>query len=223
MKLVVAKRAFTSIDLEYWTRPELADIARKGFAALNLGIANNIIEILATEAAGSPQLMQTLCLQLCRNLNHRTKTLGSVQKTPTENEIREALEDTAQTMDFRSLVDVLDCGPKERGKERKIYPHTDGGSGDVYRCILRAIAADPPRLTFPYDELVSRVRRMCASDAPTGSSVQGSCEQMIRLAQTRFPDERQIDWNKEREVLDIAEPYLLFYLRWSHRLDEPNE
>ncbi len=214
---------FTSIDLEYWSREELTPIARKGFVALNLSIPDNVIEILATEAAGSPQLMQTLCLQLCRNVDHRVKSMAVVNKTPTEHEVQEALEDTAQTMDFRSLVDVLDCGPKERGKERKIYPHTDGRSGDVYRCILRAIAADPPRLAFTYDELVSRVRKLCSSDAPTGSSVQGSCEQMIRLAQTRFPDERQIDWNKEREVLDIAEPYLLFYLRWSHRLDEPNE
>ena len=78
--------------------------------------------------------MQTLCLQLCRNINHREKTTGLVAKNPTDAEVRQTLEDAAQTMDFRTLVDVLDCGPKERGKERKIYPHRDGRSGDVYRC-----------------------------------------------------------------------------------------
>jgi uncharacterized protein (DUF3820 family) len=46
---------------------------------------------------------------------------------------------------------------------------------------------------------------------------------MIKLARTKFPDEKAIDWNKEREILDIAEPYLLFYFRWSGRLKEPNE
>ena len=29
----------------------------------------------------------------------------------------------------------------------------DDSEGDVYRCVLKAVAADPPRLSLPYDEL----------------------------------------------------------------------
>ncbi len=214
---------FTGIDLTYWSMEELEKIAAKGFAALNAELAADYTKKLAVEAAGSPQLMQTLCLQLCRTLSHRDRTTQLRALSPTSSELSEIFNDAATTMDFRSLVDVLDCGPKERGRERKVYALIEGKRGDVYRAILRAIASDPPKLSFSYDELLSRVKSICVDEHPSGGSIHGSCEHMIKLAQQRFPNERQIDWNKEREVLDIAEPYLLFYLRWSDRLSEVNE
>jgi hypothetical protein len=60
------------------------------------------------------------------------------------------LEQTSASTDFRSLVDVIDAGPRTRGVERKIYPFKDGTSGDVYRCVLKAVASNPPRLSFSY-------------------------------------------------------------------------
>ena len=214
---------FTAIDLTYWAIDELIQIAQKGFTALNAALPADYYRVLAREAAGSPQLMQTLCLQTCRTLSHRDRTLGTVTFNPQPNQKQEVFGDAAATMDFRSLVDVLDCGPKERGKERKVYKFLDGRTGDVYRCILAGIASDPPALSFSYDELLSRVTKICASEHPSGGSIHGSCEHMVKLAQQRFPNERQIDWNKEREVLDITEPYLLFYLRWSARLAQSND
>lgn len=43
---------------------------------------------------------------------------------------------------------------------------------------------------------------------------------MDKLALERFPDERALSWDATKEVLDIPDPYLLFYLRWSGRLAE---
>ena len=37
----------------------------------------------------------------------------------------------------------------------------------------------------------------------------------------RFARERAIDWDDQKQILDIPDPYLLFYLRWSGRLMEP--
>ena len=178
---------------------------------------------LAKEAAGSPQLMQLICLQMCfvNNLRSKSQTFRSIAIDT--NELAAVFEQTSTSTDFRSLFDVLDCGPKLRGKERKIYQFTDGSCGDVYRCILKAIAADPPTLSFNYNSLVARTSSICANENPSGSSLSGSCAQMIKLAQENFPNERAIDWDSEKEVLDIPDPYLSFYLRWSGRLLEKAE
>jgi hypothetical protein len=43
---------------------------------------------------------------------------------------------------------------------------------------------------------------------------------MSKLAVEKFPNERAIDWDEQKQILDIPDPYLLFYLRWSGRLQE---
>lgn len=118
-------------------------------------------------------------------------------------------------------MDVLDGGPRTRGTERKTYQFKDSTNGDVYRCILKAISSDPPQLSFPYDQILARIRSICDNEEPVGSSVIGSCLHMSKLAQEKFPKERVIDWDEQKLVVDIPDPYLVFYLRWSGRLMEP--
>jgi hypothetical protein len=43
---------------------------------------------------------------------------------------------------------------------------------------------------------------------------------MAKLAEDKFPKERVIDWDDQKQVLDIPDPYLAFFLRWSGRLME---
>jgi hypothetical protein len=38
---------------------------------------------------------------------------------------------------------------------------------------------------------------------------------MSKLALEKFPNERAIDWDEAKQVIDIPDPYLLFYLRCS--------
>lgn len=211
------------IDLKYWQPTELAKIATIGFAALNIGIDESAVKTLAGESAGSPQLMQSLCLQTCFVLNRRERaqtTLLAEEITITQDTLRRIFEQASATTDYRSLVDVLDAGPRIRGTERKTYRFADGTEGDVYRVVLRAMAYDPPRLSFPYEELLQRTVKVCIADSPVGSSVTGTCLHMSKLALEKFPNERAIDWDETKQVLDIPDPYLLFYLRWSDRLKE---
>ncbi len=129
-----------------------------------------------------------------------------------EDNLERILEQTSATTDYQSLVDVLDAGPRVRGTERKTYRFADGSEGDVYRAVLRAIAGNPPRLSFPYDELLQRTINVCVGESPVGSSVTGTCIHMSKLALEKFPNERAIDWDETKQVLDIPDPYLLFYL-----------
>jgi len=209
-----------SVDLSYWDSLELKEIARVGFEKLNAHIEDDVINVFCQECAGSPQLMQSICLHTCFHYGIREAHQGDepLVLNPKKKEIAQILKKTSTTTDFRSLVDVLDAGPVTRGIDRKTYKFSDGGEGDVYSALLKAVASDPPQLSFSYDELKNRTEQICSGDAPTGSSIISSCAQMARLSVEKFPKERTIDWDSQKFVFDLPEPYLMFYLRWSDRV-----
>lgn len=209
-----------SIDLEYWKSEELQRIATMGFGVLNASVPGDYVKAFSVESAGSPQLMQQICLAACltsRILEKRDAAQHIPKDFETMNKI---LAQTSANTDFRSLVDVLDSGAKTRGEPRKEHKFDDGTSGDTYRAVLKAIARNPPRLSFDYEELSKRVSAICKGDGPSGSSVITTCEQLKKLAEEKMPAERAIDWDEQKQILDIPDPYLLFYLRWSNRLRE---
>jgi hypothetical protein len=209
-----------ALDLDYWESHNLGQIATRGFSLLNTELNPGAVETFVAEAAGSPQLMQAICLNACFDMGVRSKLEAFRGLVIGQDQFHSIFERTSFITDFRSLVDVLDSGPKTRGTERKTYQFKDGTEGDVYRCILKAIAQNPPRLSYSYDDILHRVRAICVNEQPVGSSIIGSCLHMAKLALEKFPSERVIDWDEQKLVFDIPDPYLLFYFRWSGRLLE---
>ncbi len=68
-----------SIDFQYWGKEILQKIAYKGFPELGITYRNTAVDVLAGEAAGSPQLMQYLCLNSCYELGVRESGIGPVE------------------------------------------------------------------------------------------------------------------------------------------------
>jgi hypothetical protein len=84
---------------------------------------------------------------------------------------------------------------------------------------MRAIAADPPRLSFEYAELTRRLEEMCrGGDAPDGASVIRACVTLGQIA-SGFAGPPSLEWDDQDQILVLPDPYLLFYLRWSNALD----
>lgn len=123
----------------------------------------------------------------------------------------------SSTTDFSTLLDALHAGPKQRGSARKQYALVDGSVGDVYRCILLVLKQDPPLLAFGYDELIQRARSVCNdSVTPVGSSLVQALEQIQTISNDIQPSAPVVEWAED--VLDIVDPYFLYYLRCSSRL-----
>lgn len=205
------------IDIPKWQPAEIAEIGHQGFPRLGNSVDLPLINTLQSEACESPQLMQSLCLALSRRLE------DSGRSHATADDVRRALKFASLTVDFRNLVKALDQGAKTRGTERKIYMLRDGTTGDVYRVVLKAMASDPPRSNFNYQQLLDRVELVCKGQAPTGSSVVGTAAQLRRLAESVRGEtaSSEIDWDEDLQVLDIPNPFFLYYLRWSGLLMEP--
>ena len=202
------------LDFNYWDEAALMKIAQKGFLALKANITLATIQAFAIEAAGSPQLMQALCLNLC--FEHDLKeTLDVVQSFNSDIEfISKVCRRTAQTNDYSSVIRVMNQGPKVRGMERNAYVLIDGTASDVYPILVRAIAKSPPVLTLNYANLLERISSLCVKDHPQGSSVTGSCVHMSALAND-IAGASIMEWDGKQDILDIRDPYLLFALRWS--------
>ena len=206
-----------AIDIPDWDEAELSVIAQKGFDELNADFSPSVFRRLAGEAYGSPQLMQALCMNLCRVANLREAMPKKERLEVDETSITETLKDASDFANFAKLVQLLHSGPKVHGTERKQFSLTDGTEGDVYRAILLAIASDPPARSFTYDDVLGRVKAVCSATAPVGSSVSGSLGHMAAIAAEHYPDGPVLEWDED--VLTIIDPYFAFYLRASTKLE----
>ncbi|MCB5945252.1 ATP-binding protein [Acidocella sp. KAb 2-4] len=207
-----------SILFDYWTVPELEIIAKTGFEALDVDIAPEMIKQIATEALGSPQLMQSLCLNLCLEKGIRNKRVLERRIDVTDAEYRAALERTTLQTDYSRTVEKLHAGAKERGTQRKEFKFKDGSAGDVYRAILLALIENPPRLSFDYDEIMKRIKNICTDEFPVGSSVQLALKQMDGIAKDIKRDSPILEWDDDK--LEITNPYFMFYLRSSQKISQ---
>jgi hypothetical protein len=212
--------------MEYWRNDELESIGTEGFSRLKMEIPRSFISRFSVEACGSPQLMQALCLHTCYRFDV-FETLPEVKKfDPTEEDFKKILEATSALADSSTMVEALHGGPKTHGTDRNTYKFIDGTSGDMYRAVLLAMSTNPPLMSIPYSELVSRVKNVCVESSPSGRNVNDACEQLSKLAAKGVKSHGSIqsgpplEWDKttDPESMHIIEPYFLFYLRASQKL-----
>jgi hypothetical protein len=90
--------------------------------------------------------------------------------------------------------------------------------GDVYRLLIKALSLDPPQLNFRYQPLVDRITSICSSGTPSGSSITSACHHATNIGNDAAGD-NIVEWYSENDVLDIRDPYFLFYIRWSEAAD----
>ena len=140
-----------SIDFDYWEARDLELIGIKGLNFMGIDLAPAVVKSLASESLGSPQLMQTLCLNLCLELGFRNP-IDSDERTEVSGEaLSKAAQKTSMTTDYSTITRKLHEGAKQRGTQRKEFVLSDGSSGDVYRAILVALVQDSPSLSLSYD------------------------------------------------------------------------
>ena len=209
-----------AVDTKPWSEDELLKIGKIEFPILGYDVPEATLRKLAREAFTSPQLMQAICLQACFSVGISDSLDEVIARDFTPAEIRATLQETATRTDFGSLIRLMHEGPKTRGTERKDYDLEDQSRGDVYRALLLAIKRDPAAMSLPWNNLSRRVQAVCRPDSPQASSLSTACAQIARIAKDMYPGQRIVDWDGEpNNLLSIEDPYFLFYLRWSDKLD----
>jgi hypothetical protein len=210
------------VDTTFWTVAELQKIALVGFEKLQAELSPAVTLRFAREACGSPQLMQRICLDACFSLGIEKEFNQKRSFELSDEQMRTILEQSASHSDFSTMVANMHQGPKTRGTERREHDLTDGTSGDVYRVLLRAIAHGDPVMDLPYPVLMQRIEAVCRGGIPASSSIVQACRQIDAIAKRLAPTEKIIDWDDHEltGTMSIVDPYFLFYLRASRKLDQ---
>jgi hypothetical protein len=196
------------INIEPWKKEELKEIAVVGFNKLGIEIDHLVAERIATESLTSPQLMQSICLNL--------SLLSNIDET---NKLDTALVEksyrfTTVNLPYKDVINKLQSGPSTRGQKRKKYKISNGHEIDVYGIVLEAIALDPPLISITIDELKDRVDVLIESsnDRLDKNKLKTTLQAIQDIMTNSAAIYQVFEW-KDDQVY-ILEPLFLFYIRW---------
>ncbi|WP_037373225.1 hypothetical protein [Salinimicrobium xinjiangense] len=194
-----------------WERDELLEIPRTGFPLLNINVADEIIEDLASQAIGSPHLMQEFCREIC-NMHEIKETLEEkkqINYIDSFKLFRSVAQNTGKV-----IFDKLSKGPRQRADrmERKL---SNGTTTDIYGLVLHALAQLRPDLdTIEYETLRAAIKDVSSGSQPQAHEVTRVLDKMSQIAASDESSTPVIDWEKDERILHITDPFFAFYLRY---------
>lgn len=204
------------INIEAWKVEDLKEIAKIGFAKLNIHIEDNVAQMIAVESLSSPQLMQYICLNICTilemDLSNQDTVLAEILET--------AYRYTTANFEYGDVVALMKKGPNTRGKNRNLFTAKDGNEYDLYELIVKSIAENPPMMKLDFDTIRKRINELIADTCkkPTQQAIKESLAKLQELLNEREDIFKVLDWKEG--ILYILDPLFLFYLRWGGGQEE---
>ena len=196
------------INMEAWEVKDLKEIAKIGFAKLDIEIEDDIAEKIAIESLTSPQLMQYICLNICTIL----ELSQSGEKRVCSDILETAYRYTTANFEYGDVVAFLKKGPNPRGKSRKHFKAKDGRSYDLYELIVKSIAENPPIMQLEFEDVQERIVKLLDDDSekPKAQAIREHLTKLQELINGREDIFRVLDWKEG--TLYILDPFFLFYL-----------
>lgn len=200
------------IDIPVWSSEELCFIPNTGFALLNFDVSKETSDRLASEAMGSPHLMQEFCRGISK-LHQIERVSSPTPLMVLDDELEAIFRDVADTIG-RPIFEKLARGPRQR-TDRLERHLKDGRVVDIYELVLHGLAHIRPGLiSIEYEELRSAIRDVSASQIPQLHEVSRVLKHMATIAATDQSSTPVIDFEEEEKKLHITDPFFAFYLRW---------
>lgn len=196
------------INIETWKEEDLKQIVLKGFAKLNIEIAEEIANQLAVECLTSPQLMQYVCLSICILLEDRDEHIVKADI------LEEAYRFTTVNFNYADVVRVMSKGPNPRGKKFKTLT---GKELDLYGMIVESLAKNPPVMSLDFDELYERIVKLILNEEakPDKQSVKSHLNNLQVILEGKEEIYCAVEWKDG--TMYVLDPLFLFYLRWGRR------
>ena len=200
------------IEIQPWSESELRFIPETGFNLLNYAVPDEVNESLASEAIGSPHLMQDFCRGVSRllQIEHADER---AEINVADHQIESVFRDVAETIG-RPIFEKLARGPRQR-TDRVPRQLTDGREVDIYELVLHGLAHIRPGLvSIEYEELRAAIKGVSISHIPQLHEVARVLKHMATIAATDRSSTPVIDFEEEDKKLHITDPFFAFYLRW---------
>jgi len=202
------------IDIPPWTPDELREIALKGFDnCLNIQMEEPLIKRLISESCQSPQLMQALCLQLCRNNGIEKSQDPRLELRLNQQQIEAVFRDTVRLANCQSTLQII-LSDRRAATKRKLYSFENGQSGDLYKLILKAISRGEPVLDLPYSLIRTRMDKL-VDNVPSANYIQTILDRIYMIQLQQLENDVVMEWDLNSLMLYITDPYFLYYIRWA--------
>lgn len=192
------------IEIEPWKTEELEEIAKKGFGKLRIQVGQSLIARMAKESIHSPQLMQSICLNI--------GLLPDSSETITDEIIEESCRFTCMNLPYGDVVRVLKAGPSTRGQQRLQYTLSNGSKRDIYGLILKVLSDDPPLVELSIEELMERIKNSAPENVITTKKVRDSLKNWQKLLDTLGSLYQVLEWKDD--TIHVLDNMFLFYIRW---------
>lgn len=193
------------IDIEPWTLQELKEIAQKGFLELKLDVEDSLIEKMAIESIHSPQLMQSICL----NIGLHPQSFTHIS----EETIEESCRFTCMNLPYTDVVRVLKAGPPTRGQKRLRYMMKDSTQRDIYSLVLKILADNPPLIEMELEEVMKRIHINVGESKITTNKVKDAFKNWQKILENLSSLYQVFDWKDD--TVHILDNLFLFYIRWT--------
>lgn len=132
-------------DIPIWNVHELVSIAQRGFEYLKISISDCIIEEMATQAFGSPHLMQEFCKGICRKNGIEVSSTILKEIFVSQKQLNDLFTEIAAETG-RPMFERLSRGPRSRTdrKERRLK---NGTNTDIYGVVMQALQHIKPGIS----------------------------------------------------------------------------
>lgn len=207
---------FTSVTLPHWTLSELLQIASLGFEALKVDYDPAEITRLADEAQSNPFLMQKFCWERCFDASIDVPPMIGRETLPPSADLKAMFVRLAQDAGL-PIYQKLVAGPQSR-KIRTKRPLISGGEADIYEVTLLALAETGPKPSVSYEELRTTMQKLLADKMPQKHEITSALKHLQSISTKNVAEsDSAIDWDEDKREINLADPYLRFYLRWQVR------
>ncbi|MET1250343.1 ATP-binding protein [Sporolactobacillus sp. STCC-11] len=199
------------INMLPWETDELKQIAVTGFQKLGISITDEQANLMAQESLASPQLMQSICLNLSFLTENSLETeLTLIGKAMVE----QSFKATTSNLPYLEIVKKLEDGPPTRGQKRKTYTLINGDQKDIYSIILMAVAKDPPVLSVSFDEMRQRIDLILqkTTNKLSNKKIKDSLRHIKDIMSESELIYQVFEWKDNQ--LYILDPLFLFFIRW---------
>ncbi len=210
---------FVAINLPHWGYDDLRKIAEIGFEALSVRHEKSLVDRLCREAQENPFLMQKFCWEICFDLGIERTAVLSHHEIPSGYKLEPMFERLAEDAGL-PIYQQLAAGPQSR-KIRAKRPLRNGEEADIYEAILLALAETGPKSAVSYEELRTALTTLLTDMVPQKHEITSALKHLSAISR-KIGAESAIDWDEEKREINVADPYLRFYLRWKLRHSRDN-
>lgn len=219
--LAVPHRAFDVADVEgevegrlehvaipNWSLDDLIEIPEKGFAELGLSVPRNVQRRICEDGFGNPLLVQEICYQLSEA---RLGVPGG--SAPAETTELESVYNDVASRKGLSRFEQLAHAPLPEGIP--LISLRDKTQVDLNNAVLGAIARIGPKPATSLDDILASLESLTEGTAVERDQVVATLSSMTRVVAKG--NSAPFEWEQNRATLNITDPFLMFYIRWTLR------